>query len=469
MRALHGMKLEADHVYLMPPRHEMAVQDGHIRLTERDPGKGLFLPIDVFFRSLAEDAGPRAIGIVLSGTGSDGSRGIRAIHEAGGLVIAQDETAKFDGMPRSAVDTGVVDLVMAPEAMGDALARYQEHDGQLKEVADANPDVMARIFDLLRRESGIDFAGYKGSTVGRRIQRRLLLTRSDDLGQYLDRIAADPTELRSLYCDLLIGVTRFFRDDEAFERLRTEVVPALVEALGADEELRVWVAGCATGEEAYSLAIVLAEEFRRRSRIAPSACSRRTCTSASLEVASAGVYGADSMERVPSPPRELYFRAAPRRRAGVARSAEPVVFAHHNMLRDAPFTRLDLISCRNVLIYLSTHMQRKALTAFHFALKTNGVLVLGPSESPSSVGDEFGVMDSRWKIFRKLRDVRLPAELRAAPATFEGSRGPVARRPPEDPRVSRCRDLLLQEYGPPSLLVDGELIWSTPSTRAASS
>src|SRR5688572_26169470 len=217
-RAQHGMRLEADHIYLMPPRHEMAVQDGQLRLTERDPGKGLFLPIDVFFRSLAEDAGPRAVGIVLSGTGSDGSRGVRAIHEAGGLVIAQDDSAKFDGMPRSAVDTGTVDLVLAPELMGDALARYQEHDGRLDEAAEANPDVLPRIFELLRRESGIDFAGYKASTVGRRIQRRLLLTRSGDMGDYLDRIAKDPVELRSLYCDLLIGVTRFFRDEEAFDR-----------------------------------------------------------------------------------------------------------------------------------------------------------------------------------------------------------------------------------------------------------
>jgi two-component system CheB/CheR fusion protein len=458
VRAHHGMRLQPDHVYLLPPRHEMAVHDGCLRLTERDPAKGLFLPIDVFFRSLAEDAGARAVGIVLSGTGSDGSRGVRAIHDVGGLVIAQDDTAKFDGMPRSAVDTGTVDLVLAPEAMGEALARYDEHDGQLNEVADANPDVLSRIFDLLRRESGIDFAGYKGSTVGRRIQRRLLLTRSGDLGAYLDRIAADPTELRSLYCDLLIGVTRFFRDEDAFERLRNDVVPALVDGLGTDDELRVWVAGCATGEEAYSMAILLAEEFRRRNRVAVFRVFATDVHGASLEVASTGVYTAESVERVPAALRDLYFRP---HRDGFQVTPDlrsHVVFAHHNVLRDAPFTRLDLVSCRNVLIYLSANMQRKALAAFHFALKTNGILLLGPSETPSSLGEEFGAVDTRWKVFRKLRDTRIPPEISATPASFDGASRPgVPRRQPEDGRVARCRELLLREYGPPSLLVDSEL------------
>jgi two-component system CheB/CheR fusion protein len=457
-RAQHGMRLEADHIYLMPPRHEMAVQDGELRLTERDPSKGLFLPIDVFFRSLADDVGARAVGIVLSGTGSDGSRGVRAIHEAGGLVIAQDDTAKFDGMPRSAVDTGTVDLVLPPDTMGDALARYQEHDGRLNEVAEANPDVLARIFELLRRESGIDFAGYKASTVGRRIQRRLLLTRSGDMGDYLDRIAQDPVELRSLYCDLLIGVTRFFRDEDAFERLRTDVLPPMVDAVG-DDEVRVWVAGCATGEEAYSIAIEISEAFRRRERPAVFRVFATDVHGASLEAASVGVYPHDSLERVPPGLRELYFRP---HRDGWQVSPDlrsHVVFAHHNLLKDAPFTRLDLVTCRNVLIYFSANMQRKALTSFHFALKPSAVLFLGPSESPSSLGDEFGVIDGRWKMFRKLRDARISPDVRSStPLQFEpGPRAATPRRPVEDLRVTRCRELLLEDYGPPSLLVDSEL------------
>ena len=456
VRAQHGMRLEADHLYLMPPRHEMAVSNGEIRLTERDPGKGLFLPIDVFFRSLADDAGAHAVGIVLSGTGSDGSRGVRAIHEAGGLVIAQDESAKFDGMPRSAIETGTVDLVLPPERMGEALGRYQEHDGQLSQVPDASPDVLARIFDLLRRECGIDFAGYKENTVGRRIQRRLLLTHSGDLAQYLDRIAQDPVELRSLYCDLLIGVTRFFRDEEAFQLVERDVLPGLVDALENDDELRVWVAGCATGEEPYSLAMAIAEAFRRRERPASFRVFATDVHSASLERASAGIYSMESVERVPPPLRELYFQPhcdgfqiAPDLRSHV-------VFAHHNLLRDAPFTRIDLVSCRNLLIYFSAGMQRKALASFHFALKVGGTLLLGPSESPASLGDEFAVVDGRWKLFRKVRDSRILPEVRgASPLRLESPVSP--RRPAEDGRVSRSRELLLQEYGPPSLLVDGDL------------
>ncbi len=456
LRAQHGMRLQPDHLYLMPPKHEMAVADGQLRLTERDPGKGLFLPIDVFFRSLADDVGAHAVGIVLSGTGSDGSRGVRAIHEAGGLVIAQDDSAKFDGMPRSAIDTGTVDLVLPPERMGEALARYQEHDGQINQVPDAPSDALARIFDLLRRECGIDFAGYKENTVGRRIQRRLLLTHSGDLSQYLDRIEQDPVELRSLYCDLLIGVTRFFRDEEAFQLLEREVLPGLVDAVGDDDELRVWSAGCATGEEPYSLAIAIAEAFRQRERPPSFRIFATDVHGASLERASAGIYSNENLERVALPLRELYFQ--PHRDGWQVASTlrSHVVFAHHNLLRDAPFTRIDLVSCRNLLIYFSANMQRKALTSFHFALKVGGVLLLGPSESPSSLGDEFSVVDSRWKVFRKLRDSRILPEVRGAgPLRVEPPGG--TRRQTEDLRVSRSRELLMQEYGPPSLLVDADL------------
>ncbi len=319
--------------------------------------------------------------------------------------------------------------------------------------------MLARIFELLRRESGIDFAGYKASTVGRRIQRRLLLTRSGDMGDYLDRIAKDPVELRSLYCDLLIGVTRFFRDEEAFDRLRTDVLPALVDGIDGDEELRMWVVGCATGEEAYSMAIEISEAFRGRNRVPAFRVFATDVHGASLEAASVGVYSADSMERVPPALREVYFRP---HRDGMQVSPDlrsHVVFAHHNMLKDAPFTRLDLVSCRNVLIYLSANMQRKALASFHFALKMNGVLLLGPSESPALVAEEFGVIDTRWKLFRKLRDGRIAADVRtSSPVQFDpGPRIPTHRRPAEDARVSRCRELLLEQYGPPSLLVDDEL------------
>jgi two-component system, chemotaxis family, CheB/CheR fusion protein len=460
-RVDQGMLVEPDHVYLMPPKHEMLICDGRLHLTERDPAKGLFLPIDTFFRSLAEDAGGRSVGVVLSGTGSDGSRGIRAIHEAGGLIIAQDDSAKFDGMPRSAVDTGVVDLVLPPESIGDTLARYLDHDGHLADMdGGADRDVLTRIFDLLRLESGIDFTDYKASTVGRRIERRLLLTETGDLERYLDKIAADPAELRSLYKDLLIGVTRFLRDEEAFDKLASEVLPDLVAAVPPAEEMRLWVPGCATGEEPYSLAMLVAEAFRASGRSPRFRIFATDAHRASLEVASAGVYPVDAVERIPAQLRDLYFRP---HRDGLQVSSDlrgHVVFAHHNVLRDAPFTRLDLLSCRNLLIYFMPAAQRRALSVFHFGLKTGGVLVMGPSESPGPFSEEFVALDSRWKIFRKHRDVRIPPDVRVNSGDrFEKSlmRLAATRQPPEDPRVVRSREALLEEYAPAALVVDQEL------------
>ena len=463
-RAEEGMPLEADHVYLMPPRHEISISGGRLHLTERETTRGgLFLPIDAFLRSLAEDVGPRSIGIILSGTGSDGSRGIRAIHESGGLVMAQDDSAKFDGMPRSATDTGIVDLILPPESIGDVLARYVEHDGQLGE-ADSGPDrdVLTRIFDLLRQESGIDFNDYKSSTVGRRIERRLLLTDTGGLEQYLEKIAADPAELRSLYRDLLIGVTRFMRDEEAFDKLANDVLPGLVQAVPPGEEMRLWVPGCATGEEPYTLAMLVSETFRAQGRPPNFRVFATDVHRASLEVASAGVYAREAADRVPAVLRELYFKP---HRDGLQISSDlrgHVVFAQHNVLKDAPFTRLDLLSCRNLLIYFTPPAQRKALSLFHFALKTGGTLVLGPSESPGPFVDEFSVVETRWKIFRKHRDSRIPPELRGEPGerVEKGLGRVVTNRAPvplEDARVSRSRQALLEEFAPACLVVDGEL------------
>jgi two-component system CheB/CheR fusion protein len=453
-----GMEVEPDTIYLMPPKHEMTISGGRLFLTERDPGKGLFLPIDIFFRSLAEDIGARSVAVVLSGTGSDGSRGLRAVHEAGGLVIAQSEdSAKFDGMPRSAVDTGVVDLVLPPEEIADALLRYAAHDGRLINDGDgdAGKDVMERIFSLLQRESGIDFGDYKSGTVGRRIERRLLMSESLDLEGYVSRIERDPNELRSLYKDLLIGVTRFFRDAEAFQRLRTEVIPPLIDRLMPGEEMRIWVPGCATGEEAYSLALVTQEAFRERNRPPVFRIFATDVHRASLEVAGPGRFTAESIAGVPADLRERYFE--PRNDLFQVRAElrERVVFAHHNILRDAPFTRLDLLSCRNLLIYFKPPAQRRLLALFHFALKVGGVMLLGPSESPGALNDEFDSIDTRWKIYRKLRDVRLPTDVTVGGSTGAASRSRGnGRTTLEDQRVVKGRESLLKRFLPPSIVVD---------------
>jgi two-component system CheB/CheR fusion protein len=465
-RAEDGMQVEADHIYLMPAKNEMIVAGGRLLLTERDPSKGLSLPIDSFFRSMAEDVGTHGIAVVLSGTGSDGSRGIRSVHEAGGLVIAQTESsAKFDGMPRSAVDTGIVDLVLAPEDIGDTLVKYLEHDGRLgdPEAPAEGEDVMGRIFELLKKESGgIDFADYKGSTVGRRIERRLLLTESRDLDEYVTRISQDGEELSALYKDMLIGVTRFFRDPDLFQRLKTDIIPQLVRA--STEEVRVWVPAVASGEEAYSLAMLIDDAFRQAGRPPVFRIFATDVHRPSLEAASSGHYPLESLVHVPAELRDRYFE---RQGDGYQVSNDlrgHIVFAHHNVLRDAPFTRLDLVSCRNFLIYLKPPAQRRVLALFHFGLKTGGTLLLGPSETPGPLSEEFATLDTRWKLFRKSRDVRIPDVKISSPsmAAAMATRPIVGRQSAEDPRVVRGREALLNRYSPPTLLVDenGRLLHS---------
>ena len=460
------MRVEPNAIYLIPPKKDMIISGGRLLLTDKDPSQGFSLPIDTFFRSLAQDVGDRAIGIVLSGTGSDGSRGIRDIHEAGGLVLAQsDETAKFDGMPRSAMDTGVVDLELSPDEMPAALLRYVHHpQGDLvtesSDVAAAGGGALDVVLRLLRQEYGIDFSHYKPTTVARRIERRLLLSQSQDFEDYAQRLSTDPGELNSLYQDLLIGVTRFFRDHEAFTRLEREIIPHLLESVSPDEDLRIWIAGCGTGEEAYSLAMLLDEQLppsRNRDNIKIFATDVHR---SSLDFASAGLYSEASFPEIKPGRLDRYFT---RKGKGFQVSADlrrMIVFAPHNLIKDAPFTKLNMISCRNLLIYLQPLAQKKVLSLFHFALKTGGVLFLGPSESPGELSEEFEPLDYQWKLYRKRRDTRLPMDVRLPLSSgYSGLRTPVARLGlpdvhPADASLIRVYDALLDSHMSPSLLVD---------------
>jgi two-component system, chemotaxis family, CheB/CheR fusion protein len=462
-RVEDGMAVRANSIYLLPPRKEMIISGGKLLLTDKDPQQDLSLPIDHFFRSLAQDAGPRAIAIVLSGTGSDGSRGIRDIHEAGGLVLAQsEETAKFDGMPRSALDTGVVEATLSPEEMPQAIGEHV-HRRSLgfagREVG--RPDGEAghgveAIFKLLRDEYGIDFSHYKPNTVARRIERRLSLNQSVDLDDYVERLRNDPQELNSLYRDLLIGVTRFFRDRESFDRLEKDVIPDLLARKRPGDEIRFWVAGCATGEEAYSIAILLHERLQLFGRPMNVKIFATDVHGASLEVASAGVYDEDALSEVKPSRLATYFTKKQDGYHILPEIRQMIVFARHNVIKDAPFTKIDLISCRNLLIYFQPAAQKKALSLFHFGLRTGGVLFLGPSESPGELAPEFETLDEHWKIYRKRRDIRLPADLRlplssAAPHVRVTAPAPAAV--PLDAGLLSAYDRLLEEHMPPGLLI----------------
>jgi two-component system CheB/CheR fusion protein len=467
-RVENGVQVKPDAIYLIPPKKDMIIANGRLLLTDKDPRQLVSLPIDHLFRSLASDSADRAIGIVLSGTGSDGSRGIQDIHDAGGLVIAQSpESAKFDGMPKSAMQTGACDLVLSPEDMPYALMRYVKHpssaDARPAHFEDLAPEIgMDRVFRLLRESHGIDFTHYKSSTVARRIDRRLLLNRSVDIDDYVRGLESNKDELNNLYKDLLIGVTRFFRDTEAFERLARKYLPAHLAEHAHDDEFRVWVAGCATGEEAYSVAMTLDECIARSGRSMQVKIFATDAHRASLDHASAGVYHETQLTDVSPERRERYFvRTGDGLYQVTQELRQMVVFAPHNLLRDAPFTKLDLISCRNLLIYFQEAAQRKVLSLFHFGLKTGGLLFLGPSESPGELNDEFNCLDPHWKVYSKRRDIRLLADLRLplSPGTSlrAGGGGAAAKGGGTsfpDQNILGTYDALLDRYMPPSLLVN---------------
>ena len=400
-------------------------------LTDKDPNEALTMPIDRFFRSMANDCGSRGVAIVLSGSGSDGSRGVRDVHNSGGLVITQDISAAFESMPISAQETEVVDIVASIPEIADVLLRLSRHPMQKPSSDPAAPvipeDGIKRMLREIRDNYGIDFTYYKPSTVMRRIERRLLLNHSDNLEAYVDLVVNDSEELNLLYKDLLIGVTQFFRDPEAFKILEERVLPEMLLRIPKEKEVRVWVAGCATGEEAYSIAILLHERFTAMKRDINVKIFATDVHKTSLETASNGVYRQNAVVNVSPTRLEKYFAVNANGYQILPNIRNMVVFAAHNLIKDAPFTRMDLISCRNMLIYLQPLAQKKVLSLFHFALTTGGTLFLGPSESTGDLADEFETIDEHWRFCKKRRDVRLTADLRLPGGMGQMGAAPIRR------------------------------------------
>ncbi|MEM8865339.1 MAG: chemotaxis protein CheB [Planctomycetota bacterium] len=480
-RVEDGMQVEPDHIYLIPPKKNMVLSEGKLLLTDQEDDGALNLPIDIFFRSLAQDAGRKAVAVILSGTGSDGSRGIQEIHNSGGLVLAQDlESAGFDGMPRSAASTKIVDIVCPPERMPSRLAEHLHMPsylgGEHLQMTEEMPrdDDKLEIFRLFRHKYGIDFSLYKPATIDRRIERRVQLTRSENIHDYVDKLETDSEELDNLYRDLLVEVTQFFRDSEAFDTLRKEVIPGLVRQAPNGGEVRLWVPGCATGEEAYSLAMMVHSAIRKEKREVNVKIFATDMHSRSLEYASAGVYPAAAMENVPEEYRKKYFTANGDLYHVVKELRQTVIFAPSDITRDPPFTKVDLISCRNVLIYLESRVQKKILSLFHFGLRAGGVLFLGPSETLGDLSNEFESIDRHWRIYRKQRDIRLPMATRM-PMTPALSKvvlrhSPfVARQPQQEvgQTLISAYEQLLTKYVPSSLLVNEyfELVHSFGNAR----
>lgn len=464
-----GVAVEPNRIYLIPAKKEMIISQGRLLLSDRGRDQELSLPIDVFFRSLAQDCEARAVAVVLSGGGSDGSRGICDVHEAGGLVLVQDpESAQFDGMPRTARDAGVADAILAPSEMPQFLQRHATGAvSRRSDVVRSGEQGMSAVYRMLEKEFGIDFTHYKPSTVTRRIERRLQLSRVEHLDAYVRRLREEHEELDVLYRDLLIGVTRFFRNEEAFRLLEERVLPDLWLSLPKDAPLRVWVAGCATGEEVYSLAILL-HELGERLGQRPVKIFATDVHRGSLDVATRGLYDEQAVAGVSRERLERHFS-----RRGQSYQVSPeirqmVVFAQHNVIKDAPFTRVHLVSCRNMLIYLQPGVQQRVLSLFHFALALGGVLFLGPSESPGTLTHDFQTVDKHWRIYKKSSDSRVQVDTRPqlSPRSQRVPLPPISVRPQPSsnrysvPQLLGVYDTLLAEVIPPSLLINdvGELV-----------
>ncbi|WP_018016069.1 chemotaxis protein CheB [Teredinibacter turnerae] len=470
-----GMEVDANCIYLIPPKKNMMVSHGRLRLSEKTPESGLSLPIDIFFRSLAEDQQHKAIGIILSGTGTDGSRGIKSLKEAGALVIAQEpQSAKFDGMPNSAINTGLVDLILRPEDIGDQLAAFIQHplvsgdSSPLRSGSSENEDLMAEIFNVLKIKSEIDFAKYKPSTVARRIERRMTIKQVNSLRDYLTLIFKDPYEVQILSKELLIGVTRFFRDDDAFTFLREKTIPDIVAHSNERIPIRVWVAGCSTGEEAYSLAILFADEISKRSLKREVKVFATDVNADAITDASNGSYSEDVQHDVGANYLSTYFAKTQGNNFQIAKSIrQNVIFATHNMITDPPFSNMDLVSCRNILIYFQHSVQKRVLTSLHFSLKKDSYLFLGSSENLSDLAPHFETVNDRFRIYKKRTSVRIP--ISAAPPMVAGAK----TAPHSLPSVSRllrnyrgtnatgnaltsANELLITHYAPPCILINDE-------------
>ena len=399
---------------------------------------------------------------MLSGSGSDGSHGIVAVKTAGGVVFAESaDTAAFDGMPTSAAATGVVDFVGAPHELAARLCGQPDRPSAPPEEAE-QPSLepgtpLSQVLALLNEQFGVDFSLYKLTTVGRRLERRAGLKGFANLEGYLEELRNDPLEQGLLYQDLLIGVTRFFRDPEAFAFIESNVVPEILSKVPASEQIRVWVAGCATGEEAYSLALIFHEQATRLGRPPNVKIIATDLHRLSLDTAAIGAYGRDQLAHLDPERRARYFVET---QSGYLVSPELrqlVVFAPHNVMKDAPFTRMHLISCRNLLIYLQPDVQRRVLSLFHFGLASGGILLLGASESMGALGHEFVTLNERWKVFRKRRDIRLVEPLQLSPQTLALQRSNASestRQHRVDPHLLASYDRLLDRFMPPAFLID---------------
>ncbi len=468
-------RVKPDCVYVIPPNKSMSILHGVLHLLDPTAPRGLRLPIDFFFRSLADDRKERSIGVILSGMGTDGTMGLKAIKEKAGVVFVQEPaSAKFDGMPRSAIDAGVADVVAPAEELPARIIAYLKHSliitkpGTLLEGKAQS--ALEKVVILLRARTGNDFSLYKKSTVYRRIERRMGIHQIDGITDYVRFLQENPQELELLFKELLIGVTSFFRDQAAWEQLKTEAIPALLAGLPSGRALRAWVPGCSTGEEAYSLAIVFKEALERMKhagnfslQVFATDLDRDAVDKARQGSFPANIAADVSSERL----KRFFFKEEQGYRVG-KEIREMVIFATQNVAMDPPFTKLDILSCRNLLIYLAPELQKKLLHLFHYSLSPGGILFLGSAESVGSFANVFSPLGGKYRLYRRLEST-LPEEPVAFPASFAPARPDMEQPRPLKPAASLqslADQVLLQQYSPAAVLVNnkGDILYISGRT-----
>ncbi len=473
-RAENGMEVKKNNIYLIPPKKDMTIFHGKLLLSDQDRGigTGINLPIDTFFQSLADDQESKAIGVVLSGTGSDGTRGLRTIKERGGMVIVQSvETAKFDGMPQSAIDIGIADIVASPEAIAENLSSISKHpfvSQNSPTTIDSDEDALTRIFYLLRERRKVDFTFYKPNTVLRRLERRLTVNQVDNLKDYLRYLETYPVEIDHLYRELLIGVTRFFRDDEAFSSMRHEWLPDLIKSK-KNNKLRFWVAGCSTGEEAYSLAILCQEIIAELGIPTDVKIFATDIDQTAIQKASSGIYMESIMADIDPTLVSKYFYHKENGFQVSRVIREMVVFAQHDIIKDPPFTNIDLVTCRNVMIYFQPILQQRALEMFNFSLNQGGVLFLGSSETTGDMENVFDTLNQKEKIYRSFgkRRVHLNkdqmgkysdrAQFRQQTLPLSNHKIQPEFRSPDDKILDRFLQTISNSHLPLTIIVNNEM------------
>ncbi len=460
-------KVKRNNIYAIPPDKYISIENGELHLSERKKSEGVYLPVDYFFKSLAKHEKNKAIGIVLSGTASDGTEGLRAIKAEGGLTFAQDtKSAKYSGMPQSAIDSGNVDIILPPEQIATELVRIASHPyiafphrQEKSEEKSENEDGYSAIFRKLRAATGVDFSNYKLNTIKRRITRRMVLHRTNNLADYSKIIKESKTEVYELYKDLLINVTNFFRDPEVFEMLRKKVFPEITRNASFEKTMRIWVPGCSTGEEVYSIAITLFE-YLEQNKIDTAAIQvfATDISDTAIDKARAGFYSESELKDIPKDINKKYFTKF-NNGWQINKSIRDVcIFARQDISKDPPFSKLDFISCRNLLIYFSQDLQKKIIPVFHYALKPNGFLLLGTSESIGSFGDLFYLTDRKFKLYNKKDTGKPPGLNFSYPYSEKSGKVEYPDFISDKFEIQKEADrVLLNRFSPPGILVNSSM------------